>query len=486
MRLEVRHRGDAHTGKHNRRGESHVRAMRNSLDHRSTPSSGARRLVTLLLSGLLTVGVLAGPAHSAAPSSGPSSGNKAPHTPHGLRVPADFFGLHDGSTRSYDHLTFGSVRFWDAGVTWKDVETAPGVYSWARLDSLVSAAQRHGVEATMVLAMTPSFYASSATLPPTHLSHYTDFVRAVMTRYRHFNGSRGIDAFKVWNEGNVPCFWTGMPHRLAQLTRIVDRVRDQVDPGAQVVAPSFAVRLPYQQRWLADYESQRVGGSPVWRYVDANALSLYPQATYHGRIGGPEDAMRLLSQVRRRLAHVGVPAGLPIQATEVNYGLASGGPVGAAAATPISEKRQVANVLRTFLLGAARRLTKVFWYRYDWSYVPSSGGTLGNTLLTTPGQWDQVTPAGQAVDTARRWLHGRLVGVGGHRPCAANSVGTYTCVVSWSGGRRTIMWNPTHRVDVDVRGASYVKRPGHPRTAVDGRAASIPVGYLPVVVVRAR
>ena len=455
--------------------------MHHSSDLRPTPTSGARRLVALLLSGLLAAGVLTGlgpPAHSAA--------QRAARTSHGLRVPADFFGLHDGSTRSYDHLAFGSVRFWDAGVTWKDVETAPGVYSWARLDSLVSAAQRHGVEPTMVLGMTPSFYGPSPTLPPTDLSHYADFVRAVMTRYRDFNGSRGIDAFQVWNEGNVSCFWTGTPLQLAELTRIVDRVRDQVDPGAEVVAPSFAVRLPYQQRWLASYESQRVGGSPVWTYVDANALSLYPKATYGGRIGGPEDAMRLLSQVRRRLAQVGVPTGLPIQATEVNYGLASGGPVGAAAATPISDKRQVANVLRTYLLGAARRLTKVFWYRYDWNYVPSIGGTLGNTLLTTPGQWDQVTPAGAAVNTARRWLQGHLVGVGGRRPCAKDSVGTYTCVVTYARGRRTIMWNPTHRVDVDVRGVSYVKRPGHTRTVVAGRSASIPVSYLPVLVVTPR
>ena len=130
-----------------------------------------------------------------------------------------------------------------------------------------------------------------------------------MTRYRDFNGGRGIAAYEVWNEGNVPTFWTGTPAQLAQLTRIVWQTRQQVDPGATVVAPSFAVRLTGQRQWLFDYTSQRVGGQPVWRYYDATALSLYPKATYGDRIGGPEDAMALLAQARRQLAAAGAPAG---------------------------------------------------------------------------------------------------------------------------------------------------------------------------------
>ena len=120
-----------------------------------------------------------------------------------------FFGLHDGSMAAYDGLTFGSVRLWDAGVQWNQVETSPGVYDWSRLDSLVSAAQAHGTEVTLVLAMTPSFYAGpAANLPPTDLADYAAYVRAVMARYRDFNGSRGIAAYQVWNEGNVSTFWT--------------------------------------------------------------------------------------------------------------------------------------------------------------------------------------------------------------------------------------------------------------------------------------
>jgi hypothetical protein len=51
---------------------------------------------------------------------------------------------------------------------------------------------------------------------------------------------------------------------------------------------------------------------------------------------------------------------------------------------------------------------------------------------------------------------------------------------------RTIVRNPTLRVGVKARGASFVQRAGQRRTAVSGKDASIPVGYLPVLVVRTR
>ena len=35
-----------------------------------------------------------------------------------VRPPRAFFGLHDGSMLAYDSLDYGSLRLWDAGVTW--------------------------------------------------------------------------------------------------------------------------------------------------------------------------------------------------------------------------------------------------------------------------------------------------------------------------------------------------------------------------------
>lgn len=443
-----------------------------------------RRILGPVLA-LLALLVLCAEAPAGASGAHPSArqGHQAAAHETRVHVSPQFFGIHDGSGQAYGRVDFGSIRLWDAQVTWQDIETSPGVYDWDRLDTLVRLAQQHHTQVMLVLAMTPSFYSSTPSLPPTDLGHYRDFVTAVMTRYRDFEGSRGILQYQVWNEGNVPTFWTGTPHQLAQLTRIVDQVRDQVDPAATVVAPSFAVRLRFQRRWMSQYVAQRVGGQPVWRFYDVGALSLYPMASYDGRTGGPEDAVAMLPDIRKRLAAAHVPASMPLWATEINYGLPSGAPPGHLAATPISQRRQAANVIRTYLLAAAAGLGRVYWYRYDWDELPASsgGGTLGNTLLSDPTDHSVVTPAGEALRTAAQWLRGSLVGTHGQQPCARSDRGTYTCTVRYQGSTRTILWNPVRKVTVQVTGSVTDQR-GDVRSATAPRTSRLKVGYRPVMV----
>lgn len=455
---------------------------------RSRRHLGAGALTALVVAALL--GSLAGPApaattHRGSTTHGPVAAQTQATRPiDSVRVPPEFFGIHDASQQAYGRITFGSLRLWDSGVTWSDIETSPGVYDWTRLDSLVSDAQAHGVQVTLVLAMTPSFYSDAQSLPPTQLSHFSDYVRAVMNRYRDFNGQRGIVAYQVWNEGNIRTFWAGTPNQLAVLTRIVHRVRDQVDPGATVVAPPFAMRLASERAWFSRYQVQRVAGKPVSDFYDANAVSLYPMPTYGDRLGGPEDAMALLGGVRHRLAKAGVPAAKPLWATEINYGLQVGNP-GILSTPAISERRQVANVIRTYLLGAADGLSRVFWYRYDWGRLPESegGGTLGNTLLSDPSSPDQVSPAGEAMATASGWLHGRLTGTHGQAPCAQDEKGTYTCIVHYAGGVRRIYWNPQRGVRVPIPpNADYRQGSSGGRVSVGRGTTSLRVGFRPVMV----
>ncbi|HEY3528275.1 MAG TPA: hypothetical protein VGK78_03930 [Nocardioides sp.] len=439
----------------------------------------ASAVVGALLAGLLSG--LASPTASAATTAHRLHAGDTVYRHHSVHVRRSFFGLHDGSMQAYGHLPFGSIRLWDAHVSWADIETAPGVYDWSRLDQLVTAAQNHHVQVTLVLAMTPSFYAASQSQPPSDPEAYARFVRAVMTRYRNFNGRRGIAAYQVWNEPNISYFWTGTPAQMAQLTAVVDHVRDEVDPRATVVAPSFAVRLRYQRVWMSAYQHQDTAdGLPVWRHYDVNALSLYPRPQYGRYDGGPEDAMRLLGKARRVLNRAGVPGDKKIWATEINYGVTGGG-LADASAQPISQRRQVANVLRTYLLGAANGLSHIFWYRYDWGRI-AGGGTLGNTLLTDPDDFARVQDAGRALRIAEHWLRGRLVGTDGHRPCHESRDGTYACTVRRHGVARTIYWNPHHNVRIHVPRAVY-------RTMVDGRlvarhatSRTVRVTYRPVIV----
>ena len=138
-------------------------------------------------------------------------------------------------------------------------------------------------------------------------------------------------------------------------------------------------------------------------------------------------------------------------------------------------------MIRTYLLGASQGLQRLFWYRYDWGPVP--GGTLGNTLLATPGSPGEISPAGAAVTTAEDWMKGRLVGQHGDRPCHQDRRGTFTCLVRYAGGVRTIFWNPRHSLRVPMpRGATIIQSSHGATSRVAQRRSTLAVSYLPVMV----
>jgi hypothetical protein len=413
------------------------------------------------------------------------AGLVAPATAKDVRVRHALFGVHDSTPQSLLQIHEGTVRLWDVGVRWSQIEKSPGHYDWTRLDDLVTDAQAAHAQVLYVAAMTPSFYAALPSLPPAQLQRYREFLTALMGRYKVFNGARGIASYQVWNEANVSNFWTGTPHQMAELTKTMDEVRDAVDPGARVIAAPLTTRLPSQLGWLQRFESQRLEGVPVWHYFDAVALNLYPLPSYDGRPGAPEDAMMLLQEARDRLSRARVPASMPIWNTEVNYGLKSGALAGQSA-DPISEARQASYVMRTYLLNAANRVKRVYWYRFDMNNMPLSAGgrPLGNTLLSEPSDHTQLTRAGQAYLLVQAWMHGTLTGSKGVAPCQRDRHGTYECVVKDSAVTRRIYWNPRHR--------AHVRLPKHARHLQDElgvvtkvkRGSRLPVGARPVMVSR--
>lgn len=399
-----------------------------------------------------------------------------------VRVRHVLFGVHDGSLDSFSRVDEGSIRLWDAGVQWQDIEKRRGHYSWARLDQLVTAAQAAHTEVTFPVAMTPRFYASAPTKPPRTVAPFKRFVHAVMKRYRVFHGARGIANYQVWNEANIINFWTGNQVQMARLARAVDQVRDKVDPKANVVAPPMTMRLGYQADWLKKFYAVRIGGKAVWRHFDTIALNLYPLPTYGHRAGTPEDSMALLNQARHLLRRDHVPGSKPIWNTEVNYGLLSGKD-GGKPAKRITDKLQASYVVRTYLLNAAHGVKRVYWYRYDMSRVPG-GGPLGNTILSSPSDPAKVTAAGHAFARAQGWMHGTLVGTKGQAPCAKDGHGTYRCVVRDASGTRRIYWNPYRTAQVRLAANAH-----HLQAVLGSRKTvrpheTIKVGRAPVMVSR--
>jgi hypothetical protein len=106
-------------------------------------------------------------------------------------------------------------------------------------------------------------------------------------------------------------------------------------------------------------------------------------------------ALALLGAVRKILAKNNISK--PIWNTEVNYGLV-GGPAAGAGVAPLSTDRQVGNVLRTFVLNAENGVSRVYWYSWDLLRMANTQMVLDDRIT--------LTPAGQAMGTARSWLLG--------------------------------------------------------------------------------
>jgi hypothetical protein len=470
--------------------------------HPSSPRLLVKRTVVLFGSALAVALALLTPHQAASASRADdsqvaynSSDPKVTPTTQSVTVDPRLFGLHDAHLKALSRSGTGSIRLWDTGTTWAQMQPTNAAPDFTRLDQIVRDAHANSTEVTMVVAMTPQWAAPDPSNPAYQtempdLTAYKSFLSTLMSRYKDFqfapgDSGRAIANYQIWNEANIVNFWTGTSAQMAQLTAAAAEVRSQVDPGARLIAPALVSRLPYQQKRILQFYAQKVNGKPVWKYVDALSFNLYPLDSYPSgsgtRPGTPEDSIRLLSQTKTILYVDGVPSTVPIWDTEINYGMRGGG----AASFPIPDDLQVAFGMRTFLLNAARGVKRVNWYAYDMGNLPT-GGTLGNTLLTDPNQrsTEPLTAAGDAFGRIQQWMDGALVGTTSTAPCAHDLHGTYTCVIRYADGSTgRVYWNPYSSGQVTLSStAQTIEDEYGTTTAVAAGQSTLQVDYKPVLV----
>jgi hypothetical protein len=424
--------------------------------------------VSLLAALLLAIG-LAGCSGS---SSGGSQPSKSAPAASPTATPAakpgtidqQFFGVHDSDPvgASWPAAPVGSLRVWDAGATWNQIETKPGVFNFGRLDAIVATARQHKAEVLIVLGQTPAFHATAPSPAAAYgagassmpkLDAWRTYVDKVVRRYH------GPDVqFQVWNEVNVIDYWSGTQAQMARLTAVTRQVVDKVDADITLVAPAFVTRLPSQQQWMDDFFAEKVDGKPVGDLVDVVSLQLYPLPT----TPTPEASMAELAVDRKILAKHGVDK--PLWDTEINYGVKGGKKV-----RPSPASEQAAKVARTYLLNAGNGVQRVFWYAWDLSQPIADTYTV---------EADRHTPsaAGRAFGTVRKWMIGTIV-----KGCVADKRGTYTCTLVKDGATRLVMWNPRRSVQVKVPAGvtSAEKLIGAAQPVAAG--ASLTVGSMPVL-----
>jgi hypothetical protein len=143
---------------------------------------------------------------------------------HTVKVDPRIFGLHDAHLHSLSRNGTGSIRLWDTGVNWQQLQPAgPGSIDWTttaaqRLVSIVNQAWKNHTEVTYVVGRTPTWATDHSTTyvdgtEPPDPTAYADFLGQLMDHFKNFKGSGrpGIANYQVWNEANIATFWRGTP-----------------------------------------------------------------------------------------------------------------------------------------------------------------------------------------------------------------------------------------------------------------------------------
>lgn len=360
----------------------------------------------------------------------------------GLPIPSAAFGQHVAGIAQAPPTgaKLTSIRLWDAGTRWDQIETARDVYNWGTLDAAVDNAQAGGAtDILYVLGSTPQWAARDQQLPglygpgsislPRKSEDYIDFARKVAKRYKG-----KITAYQIWNEANTRSFYEGDWTALAKLTRRTYDAIKLIDPTVQVAAASSTVipgrSFQTESFFLRYAKALHEAGDPI----DAMSVHLYPVDTSKG----PDARARAIRAAQRVLNKVGIDR--PLWDTEVNYGDRR---AGLPQVVP-DPKTATTYVARTYIDSATLGVARTYWYGWDLS-------VLGIDLTDASG----ITSAGRAFLTVRDWLTDA-------RPAGCqDEAGLRRCHFTRPSGKPfTIVWSTQATAVVDAGGLKVCRLDG--------------------------
>jgi hypothetical protein len=171
---------------------------------------------------------------------------------------------------------------------WDWVEPSRGRWEWAFMDEAVDAERAKGLEILGLLDYTAGWAVGEgrpvSNTPPPH-DLWANYVAQVVGRYKD-----RVHAWEVWNEPNVPVFWSGTKEQYAALLAVTYDTIKRVDPSATVLGPTIS---GIDEEWLAALN---------WDKIDALALHLYTSPAFLNEQSGYSFYGQGLPQMKQTLA----------------------------------------------------------------------------------------------------------------------------------------------------------------------------------------
>lgn len=350
-------------------------------------------------------------------------------------------------------VPFTSLRLWDTGVTWEDLNPTPGPFNWIQLDAQLMGAHEKKVLYTFGKvpqwagggikgAMVPSDFGDGNMV-------WKYFVASVVLH--SLVSGHPIAAYEVWNEPNLSQYWAGTQEQLIQMakdaTMIIKDLHKDFGVPVTIVGPACDGG-GLVKGWMTDY--YKLGGP-------GDILN------FHGYLDDykviPSSLNGLLADIAAKKAANLLPE-QEIWFTEGSWGEMANYD------TPLTPDQQVAYLAQMYLTMFSAGVAQFNWYAWD--------NTSGWGQLWTPAG---PTMAGIAYGTLAGWLSGAL----STGTISSNANGTLTAPLAMSNGvPAKLAWHPTQTHSLATAAISYSSLDGKTFPVKNG---SVTVSSKPILLI---
>jgi hypothetical protein len=364
-----------------------------------------------------------------------------------------FFGMHVNRAVPgqfpYPTIPFGSYRTLDSSVLWSDLETAPGQYSFNKLQNRLTDAQAAGVDVLYSVYSTPSFHSSNPTDatcatalgacdPPSDVNADGSGTDASLIAFlQQLVGAVGtqIKYYEIWNEVNITTEWTGTNQQLVRMAEDMRNTILAVNPNAKFLSPSYT-DLAFAGSGAAGKMADYLYHSPLADGTTGSSVA--DIINFHGYVfnadGSPPQAETEVSNVNNLQSLLSsTDLAKPLWDTEFSYG-----PNGLG--DPDLNSAFIASHL---LIQAGQGITRTYYFDWDineqealWS--DSLTDCLGNG---TPNSFGFLCETGTAYQQVESWLTNNTVTTA----CSGMPTppgGIWTCGITKADGTKALaVWD---------------------------------------------
>lgn len=258
-------------------------------------------------------------------------------------------------------------------VYWGQLEPEPGKWDFREPDAFLDAANTYGVKVVAALGFDNNAAEQSVTgklrgayLAPEDLPLFLEYVRRTVDRYRD-----RVHAWEIWNEPDLPHFWTGTMDEFYVVARETAATIREVHPQARIIGTAMTSLLGL-------YSTPGIEGlhsTGALEHVDHPAMHTYvsdPRAFYN--------EFRRVQNAAKKHGHPG-----SVWITEL------GAPDGGVYPWSVATGLRADYAMKAYAIATSTGIEKLFWH----CYLDAAAETKRREPLNSEHFFGLVEPSGQ-------------------------------------------------------------------------------------------